>query len=76
MRHLLVPDSSNIASIAYDIMERKMQVRFNSGYTYEYEHISAVQWATMCSAVSMGEWFMGHIARNPEHPYRRIQESE
>lgn len=74
MRRLKVPDSTNIESIAYDIAQRLMQVEFKNGDTYEYQHVEPIDWAMLCSSVSIGGWFATHIKPQPQtFPYRKLK---
>ncbi len=61
MTHHEIPLSSNIRSIGYDLETRKMQVRFASGSTYEYDQVSPQVHAKFLNAESVGGHFARHI---------------
>jgi KTSC domain len=56
MTHIPVT-SSNIASVAYDNATKKMQVKFASGATYEYEGVPPEVHTAMMFADSPGRQF-------------------
>lgn len=74
MRKLKVPDSSNIAAVAYDVAHALMQVEFTDGSTYQYHMVTPRDFAELCSAPSMGHWFAVNIKPFPEaFPYKKLQ---
>lgn len=60
MNHVTVA-SSNVATIGYDKPTRKMQVKFKSGATYEYENVPPEVHAKFLNAPSPGAHFAKHV---------------
>lgn len=60
MNHVKVK-SSNIDSIAYSEPERKMEVKFKGGKTYEYTDVPPEVHAELLNSSSPGSHFAAHI---------------
>jgi hypothetical protein len=63
MQHKAI-SSTNIKSIGYDQETRKLQVRFKSGGTYEYDGVTPEMHARFLNAPSPGGHFRDHILPN------------
>jgi hypothetical protein len=71
LTQLLPVRSSNIDAIGYDPRAELLTVRFSSGSTYEYEHVTREQHADLMATDSHGTWFAANIRRHPDrHPFR------
>lgn len=62
--------STSIQSVGYDPGEKILYIKFNNGYTYEYQDVSPATYAELMNAFSIGAYLNRHI-RN-RHPYHRI----
>lgn len=52
--------SSNIASIGYDPVARRMRIAF-MGATYDYNGVTEGEYMALLSAPSIGKYFAAHI---------------
>lgn len=54
-------ESSNIAQIAYDLMERAMLVQFHNGTIYRYNNVSTSEFNNLREAPSVGKHLAQYI---------------
>ena len=62
--------SSNLASVGYDPTRQVLEIEFNSGGIYQYEHVPARVYEGLMHADSHGKYF--HAFIKDLYPYRRI----
>ncbi len=75
MKHIPV-SSSQIASVAHDPDNSLLQIKFNSGSTYQYSGVPASLYEEMLKAPSIGTFFGKQIkARADLYPYTKVQDS-
>lgn len=66
--------SSNIQALAYDLISKKMYVRFKSGAEYSYENVPADTFESIANARSVGHQFSELVRSKPdEYPYTKIK---
>lgn len=75
MHHETISGSSTINSSGYDPATKRMQIKFASGVTYEYEDVDAPKYAAFQAAakddsVSTGWWF--HSQFKGKHKYQKL----
>ena len=74
-RHLIVLDSSNVASVGYSAATHTMEVRYKSGpaQIYAYHNVTPEMFAGICSAPSIGHAIRERLRDNPSHPFDKVQ---
>lgn len=55
------PESSTIAGADYDPETQRLIIRFKSGKSYQFEHMTQAQWDMFDAAVSKGAFFNQQI---------------
>lgn len=60
-RIVQVTDSLNVVTVAYNPEDMKMMVQFRNGSSYEYQRVSADEFAKVVSAKSVGKAFNQYI---------------
>ena len=73
-RHLVVLDSSNVASVGYSAALRIMEVIYRSSdnLIYAYHNVTPEQFAGACSAPSIGGHIRANFRDNPAHPFDKV----
>jgi hypothetical protein len=64
--------SSNLASVGYDLINRRLEIRFRNGRLYEYSRVPENIFSGLMNAASHGKYFDRHI-KKAGYPYRRIR---
>jgi uncharacterized protein len=70
MNRILVPDSTNIASIGYDQETQTLEVEFIKGSLYQYFDVPQVVYEDFVSADSKGKYLANKIKGN--YRYARV----
>lgn len=65
--------SSNIDAVKYEPADKRLQVRFKSGSTYEYDNVPQSKHQQLLGAKSKGKYFHKNIRNN--YTYRRLDEA-
>lgn len=71
MTHIPV-SSSNLASVGYDAIHKKLEIRFRNGRLYEYSRVPENIFSGLMNAASHGKYFDRHI-KKAGYSYRRIR---
>lgn len=58
IKHTPVANSSNVASYGYDRESQTLEVKFHSGKSYRYNHVTQAEYDALTKARSVG----GHVA--------------
>jgi len=66
--------SSNIKSVGYKPVQRKLEVEFNSGDVYRYKAVPRTVYKQMMSTGSKGKFLNEHVKYT--YPYRKYQDKE
>ena len=64
-------DSSNIASVGYDVASSTLEIEFNSGAIYQYSGVPENEFTGLMSASSKGSYLNEHI-KKAGYPYARV----
>ena len=67
-------ESSNLDSIAYDVDNKTMYIKFYSGKTYKYSPITENGWREFLNSRSRGSYFAHHIKSNPTITCEEVME--
>lgn len=59
--------SSNLKSVGYDEVRKKLRVEFHNGTTYEYSGVAKETHSGLMGASSIGEFFSKHIRNKHKH---------
>ena len=54
-------ESSNIRSVGYDEVSRKLEIEFRDGAVYQYAEVPGVVYLEMTRAKSVGKFFIANI---------------
>lgn len=71
MSDLTPVESSLIAAIGYDEIEKELTVEFKKGGTYGYRPVPYAVYTAMMEAVSVGSFFLRNI--KGQYPYSRMK---
>ena len=63
--------SSNIASVGYDLSSSTLEIEFESGGIYQYSGVPQDVYKGLMSAESKGKYFHQNI-KNGGYPYNKI----
>jgi hypothetical protein len=69
MNHVDV-ESSNLKSVGFDDLSKRLQIRFKSGEVYEYTGVPPTVHRALMTAASHGKYFIANI-RN-KYPTRKL----
>ena len=64
-------DSSNLASVGYDVASSTLEIEFNSGAIYQYSGGPENEYTGLMSASSKGSYFDQHI-KKAGYPYTKV----
>jgi hypothetical protein len=65
-------DSEALLAVHYDAERRMLRATFRENRrTYEYEGVTAAEYAALMAAESKGAWFNTHI--RDRHPFREVR---
>lgn len=64
-------DSSNLASIGYDVASSTLEIEFNSGAIYQYYGVPENEYTGLMNASSKGSYFDQHIKKGG-YPYTKV----
>lgn len=65
-------DSSLISAYGYDEATEELRIEFKSGGTYSYANVPRHVFDDMCSAESVGKFFLRRIKGNSEFPFDKV----
>lgn len=63
-------ESSNIEAIGHDPATNTLRVRFRSGGTYDFHHVSVEKHQKLMASESKGKHFQTHIRHH--HDFRKV----
>ena len=64
-------DSSNVASVGYDIASSTLEIEFTNGAIYQYSGVPEYEYTGLMSASSKGSYLNQHI-KTAGYPYTRV----
>ena len=68
--HMQPVSSSNIDSVGYSPIDKKLRVQFLNGMTYQYEGVPQNVALALVSASSVGKYFNANVRTS--YPYKEI----
>ena len=64
-------DSTNVASVGYDVASSTLEIEFNSGAIYQYSGVPEYEYTGLLNASSKGSYLNQHI-KKAGYPYTRV----